>query len=53
MYKKLSQSRILCALNTFSLYALRFLESTEARLNLQSLERILQMLKIDTRCAYA
>ncbi len=38
MERKLSQSKVICAFNVFSLYALRLCDSTEPLMNLQSLE---------------
>ena len=50
---KISQSKVICASDVFSLYALLFCDSTEPQMNLQSLESFLQTLNTEMRCRYA
>ena len=49
MGRKTSQSKVICASNTFSLYALPLADSTKLQVNLQSLESFLQMLNTVAR----
>ena len=49
MGRKTSQSKVICALSTVPLYALEITDSTKPPMNLQSLERILQMLNTEAR----
>lgn len=44
-----SQSKVICASNTFSLYALAVPDSTKPPVNLQRIERILQTLNTEVR----
>ena len=44
-----SQSKVICASKTSSLYALPLCESTKPQMNLQSSERILQTLNTKMR----
>lgn len=48
-----SQSKVICASNTSSLYALPLCDSTKPQVNLQSSKRILQMLHTEMRWEYA
>ena len=49
MERKTSQSKVICASNTFSLYALPLADSTKPQVNLQSLESFLQILNTVAR----
>ena len=49
MGRKASQSKVICASNTFSLYALAVPDSTKPPVNLQRIERILQTLNTEVR----
>ena len=44
-----SQSKVICALTTFSIYALALSDSTKPPVNLQRVERILQTLNTEVR----
>ena len=53
MKRNSAQSKVICAPNTFSLYALTICDSTKPLVNLQSLERFLQIRNTEMRCSYA